>query len=97
MSQLRGRCQRPVAKPNRQLRLPLVLSLKARPLPVFSLRDQLRPPRIALHIARDSENMLVRLDRKGSEAVLIDRACPGGVVVNRPALCMRNGDPSQQL
>jgi hypothetical protein len=41
--------------------------------------------------------MLVRLNGKGFEAALIDRAGSGGVMVSMPALGMRDSDPPQDL
>ena len=66
-------------------------------MPVFRSGDQLRPQRIAFHIARDRQEMRIGLDRKRFEAALIDRSGPGRVMVSMPALRVRDGNPPQHL
>lgn len=87
----------PVTEPRRQLGISLIPPPEARPLPAFRLCDQFRSERIAFDIARDGEEMLIGLDRKGFEAALIDRACSGGVVMGMPALRMRDCDPAEDF
>ena len=59
--------------------------------------NQLRSQRIALHISCDRQEVFIGLYGKRFEAALIDRAGPGSVVVNMPALRMRDRDPPQYL
>ena len=91
------RLYRPRTEPGRQLRIPLGPSPSTRPLPVLRPPHQLRPQRIALHIARDRQEMLVGLYRKRFEATLIDRPGPRRVMVRMPSLGMGDGHPPQHL
>lgn len=87
----------PVTQPRRQLGISLIPPPEARPLPIFRLCDQLRPERVAFDIACDGQEMFIGLGRKGFEAALIDRACPGSAMVGMPALGMRHGDPAEDF
>ena len=87
----------PIAEPGRQLGLPLRPSPQARPLPCFRSINQVRPQCIALHIARDRQEMLIGLYRKRFKAALIDRSGPSGMMVRMPALGVGDGDPPQHL
>ena len=66
-------------------------------MPVFRTSHQLRAQGIALHIARDRQEMLIGLDGKGFEAALIDRAGSRRVIVGVPALCMGDGDSADDF
>lgn len=58
---------------------------------------QLRPQRIALHIARHRHEMLITLHGKRLEAPLIDRPGSSRVMVGVPALGMGDRDPAQHF
>ena len=88
---------RPVTKPRRQFIVSLIPPPETRPLPVFRTSHQLHSQGIALHIARDGQEMLIGLHRERFEAALIDGAGPGGVMVGMPALRMGDGDPPQDF
>ncbi len=88
---------RPIAKPSGQFRAALCSSPQAAPSPVFRLSDQLCSQGIAFHIPCNRQEMLIRLNGKGSEAALIDRARPSCPMVGMPTLRMGDSDPPEDL
>ena len=88
---------RPRAQPGHLGRVCLPASPQATPPPVLGPVHQLGPERIALHIPRHRQEMLLRLHRKRLEPPLIHRPRARRVAMRMPALRMGARDPPHRL
>jgi len=63
------------------------------PYPVLSPGNQVRPQRVALHVAQDQKQMQASLYRETLEPPLIQMAGAGSVIMGMPALGLRVRQP----
>src|SRR5439155_15475107 len=87
-------------RPFAQQRLRFIISVRAppeaRPSPVLSPRHELRPQGIALHVATDRQEVLIRLHWKRFEPALVQVPGTDRTAGRMPALGVCHGQPAKE-